>query len=152
PLPADKPPCPRCVVVAQVLANARQCMANLHSQVAQALRLPDAGQFQQLRGVERTPAHHDLARGAGLTRGAPEAVADTDATLAVEHNALGQRARLDVQVRAPADWVEIAAGRAHAATVGDRRLAHGDPVLASSVVVGVVRDPDLTGRLDQRDI
>src|SRR5262245_18324486 len=84
--------------------------------------------------------------------GSTDAVPDSDATLALEQDALGKRARLDAAVRAPADRIEIAVGRAHAATVGDRRLAHGYAVLPGTVVVGVVRDPDLALCLDQRSI
>src|SRR5262249_29788487 len=89
---------------------------------------------------------------ASLIRGVTDPVADTDATLAVEQDPLGQSTRLDAQVRAPADRVEITVRRAHAATVRDCRLAHGDAVLVGAVVVGVVPDPDLAGRLDQRGI
>jgi hypothetical protein len=137
-------------MVAQVFADARQRVANLQPQSPQALRLADAGQFKQLRRIERTSAHDHLARSAGLMHGATGAVADTDATLALEQNTLGQRARLDAEVRAPADRIEIAVRRAHAATVGDRRLAHGYAVLPGTIVVGVVRDPDLARCLDQR--
>ena len=57
---------------------------------------------------------------------------------------------LDMQIRAVADRIQIAARGAHAAAGGDRRLAHRDAVLRGAVVVGVVRDADLPGRLDQR--
>src|SRR5262249_8927533 len=56
----------------------------------------------------------------------------------------------DLQVLAVADRIEIGARRALAAASGDRRLAHDDAFLAGTVVVGVVRDADLAGRLDQR--
>src|SRR6266513_204568 len=55
-----------------------------------------------------------------------------------------------MQVPALADRVEIAAGRAHAAAGGDRRLAHCDAFLASAVVIRVVPDADLCCGLDDR--
>ena len=51
-----------------------------------------------------------------------------------------------------ADRIEIAPRRAHAAALGDRRLAHGDAVLPGAVVVGIVLDPDFACGPDQRRI
>ena len=55
-----------------------------------------------------------------------------------------------MQVPAVADRIEIAAGRAHAAAAGNRRLAHRDACLAGAVVIRVVPDADLPRRLDDR--
>ena len=96
------------------------------------------------------PALTTTSRAARAARAVPPTrIAHTRASLAVEQQPLGQRASLDMQVLALADRVQIAMGRAHPATVGDRRLAHGDAILPGTVVVGVVRDPDLARRFDQ---
>src|SRR5262249_27386154 len=137
-------------VVAQVLADAWQRVVNFQPQAPQALRLADPGQFKQLGRIERTSTDNYLARRAGLMHGITDAVADADATLVLEQDPRGQRACLDAEVRAPTDRIEIAVRRAHAPTVGDRRLAHGYAVLPGTVVVRVVRDPDLARCLDQR--
>src|SRR5690242_15784184 len=55
-----------------------------------------------------------------------------------------------MQVRAGAGGVEITTSSTHAAAGRDRSLTHGDTVLPGAVVVGVVRNPDLTRGLDQR--
>src|SRR5580698_10379235 len=55
-----------------------------------------------------------------------------------------------MQVLAVADGIEIGAGSALATAAGDRRLAHHDAFLARAVVVGVVRDADLSRSRDQR--
>src|SRR5207237_9879140 len=87
---------------------------------------------------------------ARLAHLARDGIADAGAALPVEHQRLGQSLRLDVQVPAVADRIEIAARRAHAATAGDRRLAHRDAFLAGAVVIRVVPDADLRRRLDDR--
>src|SRR5215469_9209913 len=55
-----------------------------------------------------------------------------------------------MQVLALADWIEIAARRAHAAAAGNRCLAHRDAFLAGAVVIRVVPDADLRRRPDDR--
>src|ERR1700719_3299954 len=69
-------------------------------------------------------------------------------TLPVEHQPFGQSLRLDLQVPAVADRIEIAACRAHAAAAGNRRLTHRDAFLAGAVVIRVLPDADLGRRLD----
>ena len=63
---ADRPPRPRRIMVAQILADARQGMAHRDAQLLQALRLADARQFQQLWRVDGTRAHDDFAGGTGF--------------------------------------------------------------------------------------
>src|SRR5215469_16696691 len=55
-----------------------------------------------------------------------------------------------MQVLALADWIEVAARRAHAAAAGNRCLAHRDAFLAGAVVIRVVPDADLRRRLHDR--
>src|ERR1700747_1949855 len=55
-----------------------------------------------------------------------------------------------MQVTAVADRIEIAVRGAHPAAAGNRRLTHGDAFLAGAVVIRVVPDADLRGRLDDR--
>ncbi len=147
---ADQPARARHVMVAQVLADAGQGLAHFDAETAQALGLADAGQFQQLRRVDRASADHDFARHRGFAQIAAHGIADSGTALAVEDEGLGQRAGFDMQVRAAADRVQVAAGRAHPAAGGDGRLAHRDAFLAGAVVVRVVRDPDLSRGLDHR--
>ena len=115
-----------------------------------SLRLADAGQFQELRRVDRTGADDDLAVGAGFALLPVHRVSHADAALAFEQQAFGQRIGLDRQVRPPARGVEIADGGAHPATAADRRLGHADAVLLRAVIVLGVGDADFAGRLDQR--
>ena len=112
---ADRPARARRIVVAQVLADARQGVAHLDAELLQALRLADARQLEQLRGVDRAGAHHDLARGAGLARSAAHRIAHPDAALAFEQESTRSSAPVSMRrLRALADRVEIAARRAHA--------------------------------------
>ncbi len=136
-------------MVAQVLADAGQGVLHRDAEVAQPLGLADAGQFQQLRRIDRPGADHDLAPGAGLPPLAGNRVTQAGAAPSVEQQRLGERAGLDAQVWPATDRVEVAMRRAHPPPRGDGRLAHGDAVLHRAVVVGVVRDADLPGGLDQ---
>src|SRR4029453_3824208 len=61
-LGTDGPARARGIVVAQVLADARQGMTDVDAERAQAVGLADAGQLQELRRVDRARADHDLAR------------------------------------------------------------------------------------------
>ncbi|HXC89851.1 MAG TPA: hypothetical protein VNV18_06760 [Stellaceae bacterium] len=147
---ADQPAGTRHVMVAEVFADAGQRVAHLDAEIAQAFGLADAGQFQQLRRIERAGADDDLTCRASLAHLAGAGVAHTGATLAVEHQPQGQGLGLDREVPALADRVQIAAGRAHAAAGGDRRLAHRDAFLAGAVVIRVVPDADLCRCVDER--
>ena len=80
---ADRPPGPRRVVVTQVLADARQGMSQFDAEVAQPFRLANARQFQQLRGVDRPGAYHDLAGGTRFAPVVAHRIPDTDATFTV---------------------------------------------------------------------
>src|SRR6516162_5098010 len=146
----DQPAGARNVMVAQVLADAGQLMAHLDAKVAQSFGLADAGQLQQLRRVERAGADHDRAPRPSLAHLAGDGIADAGTTLTVEHQPLGQSLRLDMQVPAVANRIEIAARRAHAAAAGNRRLTHRDTFLAGAVVIRVVPDADSRCRLDDR--
>src|ERR1700736_4486390 len=86
----------------------QQSMAHLDAEIAQAFGLADAGQLQQLRRVERTGTDHDLTRRPSFTHLAGDGIADAGAALPVEHQPFGQSLRLDLEVPAAADRIEIA--------------------------------------------
>ena len=149
---ADGPSRARRIVLAQVLADARQSVAHLDAERAQPLRLTDARQFEELRRVDRSAAHHDGAARSGFARLASDRIAHAGAAFALEQEPFGERPGLDPQVGASLRRIEVATGRTHAPARGDRGLAHGDAVLLGAVVVGIVRDPDFAGRLDHGGI
>src|SRR6202011_1298450 len=137
-------------MVAQILANALELVANLDADAFEPFWLADAGQFQKLRRIDRTGADDDLPVGAGFVLLAVYIVAHADAALALDQQAFGQRVGLDRQVWPPSRRIQIADGGAHPATAADRRLGHADIVLRRAVIVPGVGDGDLAGRLDQR--
>src|ERR1700720_4767793 len=137
-------------MVAQVLANALELVANLDADAFEQFRLADAGQFQKLRRIDRTGADDDLPVGAGFVLLAVDLVAHADAALAFDQQAFGQRIGLDSQVWPPSRRIQIANGGAHPTTTADRRLGHADTVLRGAVIVLGVSDADLAGRLNQR--
>ena len=149
-LGTDQPAGARRVMVAQVLADAGQRAAHLDAERLQPLGLADARQLEQLRAVDRAGADHDIARRRRLVHRAVHRIAHAGAARAVEDQALGQRLGHDAEVGPLGGRIEIAARRAHALAGDDRRLAHDDAVLRGAVVVGIVRDADFGGGLDQR--
>src|SRR3981189_587201 len=82
-------------MVAQVLANSLELVANLDTDAFEQLRPADAGQFQKLRRIDRTGADDDLPVGAGFVLLAVDLVAHADAALAFDQQAFGQRIGLD---------------------------------------------------------
>src|SRR5712691_8430631 len=137
-------------MVAQVLANSLELVANLDADAFEQLRPADAGQFQKLRRIDRTGADDDLPVGAGFVLLAVYLVAHADAALAFDQQAFSQRIGLDGQVRPPPGGIQIADRGAHPTTTADRRLGHADAVLGRAVIILGVSDADLAGRLDQR--
>src|ERR1700680_599059 len=137
-------------MVAQILANALELVANLDADAFEQFRLADAGQFQKLRRIDRTGADDDFPVGASFVPLSVYIVAHPDAALAFDQQAFGQRIGLDGQVWPPSRPIQIADGGAHPTTTADRRLGHADTVLHRAVVVLGVGDADLAGRLDQR--
>ncbi|MDB5402385.1 MAG: hypothetical protein JWQ55_4403 [Rhodopila sp.] len=89
-------------MIAQVLADAFECVTNLDAQALKQIRLADTGQFQKLRRIDRTAADDDLPVRSGLVLLSVARVPDTNAALAFEQQAFGQRVGLDRQVRSPA--------------------------------------------------
>jgi hypothetical protein len=55
-------------MIAQVLADAFQRMADLDADALQKFRLADTGQFQKLGRIDRAGADDDLAVGACIAR------------------------------------------------------------------------------------
>jgi hypothetical protein len=137
-------------MVAQVLADAGQRAVHREAERIQTLGLADARQLEQLRAVDRAGADHDIARCRRLVHRALHRIAHAGAARAVEDQPLGQRLGHDAEVGALGGRVEIAPRRAHALAGDDRRLAHDDAVLRGAVVIGIVRDADFGGSLDQR--
>ena len=115
----------------------------------QALRLPDAGEFEQLRRRDRAGRHDHLARGARLEGLALHHVTHADAARAFEQQALRMRAGLDTEVAPRARRIEIDLRGAHAEAAADRGLRHRNAFLVLAVVVGIVRNADALGRRDQ---
>src|ERR1700686_5387092 len=72
----------RRVMVAQVLANAVELVANLDADTFEQGRLADTRQLQKLRRIDRTGADNDLPVGAGFVLLAVYVVAHADATFA----------------------------------------------------------------------
>ena len=135
-------------MVAQVLADALQFVHRRDAQRPQPVALADAGEFEQLRRIDRAAGDDDLACGSRFALLAVHGIAHADATLAFQDERLGDGALVDLQVGAAARRIEIAEGGALAAAPGDRHLGHADAFLRGAVLVGIVGQAHLLGRLD----
>ena len=85
-------------MILQVLSDAGQMMRGGDAVLGQRGRVADAGQHQQLRGLERAGGQDHLAAGADLLRLLALPVFDADRALALEQDAGGLRAGLDAQI------------------------------------------------------
>lgn len=93
------------IVVAQVLADARQMLHHRDAERLQVLRVADARQLQQLRGVDRATANDDLAvrvDAPGHPCLAFDEVLDATRPLLLDQDARGLRTGADDQVSAAA--------------------------------------------------
>src|SRR3954468_3014898 len=115
---------------------------------AQQFALADAGELQQFRRVDRTPADDHLARRLRLPGNAVDGVAHADATLAFEDQRFRHRALLDDQVRPSTHGIEIADRRTLALAARDRDLRDADTFLSLPIQVWIERQADPAGGLD----
>ncbi len=142
----------RRVVVAQVLAHARQRMLHRDAERGQQLRRADAGQLHQLRRVVGPGTQDHLAPRARLFEFAVApaiAIADADCALALQHDLGGVRMRHDIEIRPPHRRFEERTRRTHAPAPLDRALGVGHAFLDDAVVIGVARDAERGGALDE---
>ncbi len=142
----------RRVVVAQVLADARQRVAAFDAEGPQVLGIADARELQQLGRVVGAAGEDDFAPRAHL-RVAPRpaaAVSDADGALAVQHEAGRQRAGSDLEVLALQGRTQEGIGRADPAAVQHVALDVAHALLDRAVIVGIARDAVLDAPFDER--
>ena len=85
-------------MIAQVLADTFQGMADLDAELLQQIGLADAGQFQKLRGVDAAGADDCFFRRTGFFLLTIDGVADADAAFVLYQKALGVGIGLDGEV------------------------------------------------------
>ena len=121
-------------VILQVLSDAGQMMHGGDAVLAKGCAVADAGEHQELRGLERAGGHDHLAPGADLLQLLALAVFDADRALAFEQDAGGVRMGLDAQIGAGSHMgVNIGARGAAAFAVLLRQLIDAE----AFVFVGV---------------
>ena len=81
-------------MVLEVLADAGQVVDHVDAEAGEVLLVADAGELEQLRGVDGAAAEDHLAGGHAARPAGPEVV-DADGTLALEPDAGAERERLD---------------------------------------------------------
>jgi hypothetical protein len=86
-------------MVLQVPSDAGQMVDRVDAHLAQRAFVADPRELQELRGVDRAAAQDHIARACDLRPPAMH-VLDADGPRAVEHDAVHECARPDVEVRA----------------------------------------------------
>src|SRR5258708_40361269 len=89
-------------MILQILSDARQMMRGRDAVFCQRAAVADAGQHQELRGLERAGGKDHFAAGAGLPGFLALPVFDADRALALEQDTRRLRMGLGAQVRARA--------------------------------------------------
>ena len=134
-------------VVLEVLADAGQVVDDVDAELAEQRLVADAGELEQLRGVDRATAEDDLAGVARCGAAAAAPVVDADRALALEAHPGRHRQRLDVEVLAVPDRVQVGAGRGEPAAAVQVAVEPGEALLAVAVdvvgerVAGLLRRP-----------
>ena len=129
----------RRIVVAIVFPDAGQRVLHRDAQRRQQFRVADAGQFQDMRRLHRAGADDHLAVGARFLGRAALRVGDADGALALQQDFRRQGLGFDLQVRAVADGIEVAARAGPALAVLLGHLVVAEAFLAAVVVVLVAR-------------
>ena len=138
-------------VVLEVLADAgrgggrRRCRGR-----ASSCLVADAGELEQLRGVDRAAAEDHLAGVDGTAQPAAAQVVDADRALALEPHPGDHRQRLDVEVLAAPDRVQVGAGRGEPAAAVQVAVEAGEALLAVAVDVVGQRVAGLLHRREER--
>ena len=105
---------------------------------------------RRIWGEPMAPAERTTSRLAlGGALGAALLVGHTCDPAAVEQQSLGQRVGLDLQIGPALGRGQVGLGRAAAEAVADGELEVGDTLLAGAVVVRVLGNAGLLGRLDE---
>ena len=123
-------------MVLQVLSDAGQMMHGGNAVPCQRSAVADAGEHQQLRGLECAGRDDHLAPGAELLQFLALAVFDADRALAFEQDAGGVRGGLDAQIAAAAHMrMDIGARGAPAFAVLLRHLIDAEPFMLVGIEI-----------------
>ena len=124
-------------VVLEVLAHAGRVVHDVDAEAAEQRLVTDAGELEQLRGVDRAAAEDDLAGVDACALPAAAAVVDADRALALEPHLGGDREGLDVEVLAVPDRVQVGASGGEPAAAVQVAVEPREPLLPVAVdVVG----------------
>ena len=116
-------------------AHAGQVGDDVDAVLARWAAGPDAGEHQQLRAVDRAAAEQHLARRRGRDLAAAGAVGHPGGAAALDHDAGGERAGLDVEVLAVAHRLEVGLVDRPAATLVAGHLVEPGALLLGAVEV-----------------
>ncbi|MDH6501180.1 hypothetical protein M2156_007399 [Streptomyces sp. SAI-149] len=134
-------------VVLQVLADARQVVDDVDAERAQLLGVADAGELEQLRGVDGAAAEDDLLGAHLLERPAAAPVLDADSLPALEEDAGDEGARGDGEVGTLPDGLQVGLGGGEPASAVDVAVELGEAFLPVAVDVLGGRVAGLLGGL-----
>jgi hypothetical protein len=125
-------------MVLEILADAAQILHDLDAEILQPCTVADAGEFEQLRRVDRAGTEDDFTTGFGQIIGVIAAIFDTRASTPFEHDPLRDGAGDDSQIGALECRAQKRFGGipADAALLVDVEVADAAVVAAIEVVGG----------------
>ena len=136
-------------VVLEVLADAGQVGDHVDAEGLEMLvGVADARELEELRGVDRAAAQHDLA-GAHAVRRAPVRVLDAHGPRALEQDLRDERAGLDLEVRPLHHRVQVGARGGEPPAAVDVAVERREALLAVAVDVVGQRVAGLLHRLEE---
>jgi hypothetical protein len=137
-------------VVLEVAADAGPVRDHLDAVLGGVVRGADAGEHEQLRGVDGAATEDDLRLGFDLGPVAALLVLDAGGPPAVEQHPRHPRARLGGQLRPAKRRLQVGVGGAVALPVLPGHLVEAHPFLFAAVDVLGPGESDLHRRLDER--
>ncbi len=90
---------PQLQVILEILTDAAQILHDLDPEILQSRAIADAGQFEQLRRVDRTGAQDNFTARLGDVVDIVATIFNADATTTFEHDTLSECAGDDGQIR-----------------------------------------------------
>ncbi len=123
-------------VVLQVLAHTGEIRHDVDAEPFEVAGGTDAGELQELGGIEGAAAHDDLPAPHGTSRAMARAVLDPDGATAFEDEAADEGPRLHGEVRPAHNRVEVGTGGREAPAPVDGAIERRETFLAIAVHVG----------------
>src|SRR5579883_1617906 len=137
-------------MVLQILADAGQVMRGLYAVRCKLVGVADAGQHENLRGIDRAGREDDLLIGAGAKALAILLIFHCKSAAALDDDALGQGVSGDGEIWPGENRTKESFRRAAPLAVPDREIIAAEAFLLLAVEIVIDRVAGLLARLDEQ--